>query len=329
MKDNKKNRLKLPLTPEQIKELPYPELMALNSLEKHWQRILISRDGVWRELGEVELTVSKPTGYEIAKGEKVCPVCKGENNHRVKTREVGLDTGLQRTFFVECECRNWVFLHKLLDNELPPRYRNTDLDTLEADVLSTLGGKDNSSKGLELRLALQDNEIEHLRKNSLKSYFFVGPAGSSKTTFITALYRHALEENVESLRDPFKENVKFIWRVDAQNLLEQFQTKSTDNTAPEPDVTKPKLDHLRKKYGVKPVVILEEIDKLKASKFRLDKLFDVIDGVYENEGTLILSSNLTVGEFEEAFGEPIYRRVKEMCDTRDYYNLANLKYEKD
>ena len=322
MDEPKKKKLKLPLTPEQIKELPYRELVALNSLEKHWNRILISWEGVWLECDQVSITVPKAVGYAVAKGEMKCPVCKGLNNNRVKTREYGQVTGLQRTFLVDCECRKWAFLNKLLDKELPVRYRNVDLDTLVPQ-----------SPPSTLSEEVQAREIEHFREEPVKSYFFSGPAGSSKTTFITALYRRALEENADFLRDPFKENVKFIWRVDAQNLLKQFHRQSMDIVnAPEPDVTKDKLNAVCKKYGVRPIVILEEIDKLKATKGRLDSIFDVIDGVYENEGILILSTNLTPGEFDAAFGAAVARRVIETCDTRNYWTpeeeeqkLAELK----
>jgi DNA replication protein DnaC len=94
-------------------------------------------------------------------------------------------------------------------------------------------------------------------------------------------------------------------------------------SASEPEITRKKI-RKAEAAGLKPRLFLEEIDKTKSTKFKLDSLFEVIDGIYENKGQLVISSNLTLSEFTETFGPEFARRVAEMCNVVNFFEGATV-----
>ena len=104
------------------------------------------------------------------------------------------------------------------------------------------------------------------------------------------------------------------------------QRSQIDKEAPEPDVTRRRIE-VAVANRRNPILVLEEFDKVKMSEFKADAIFDVIDALYEAKGQLVLTTNLTMTEYEGLFhgdpslrvtGEALTRRIRELCNVRDY-----------
>jgi hypothetical protein len=90
--------------------------------------------------------------------------------------------------------------------------------------------------------------------------------------------------------------------------------KDKDGTAvlEEPSVTAEKIVKVTK-GGVKYRLVLEEIDKVKETESRRSTLFDIINTLHEQEGMLVINSNLTFDEFQARFGEDFAWRIGKLC----------------
>jgi hypothetical protein len=192
---------------------------------------------------------------------------------------------------------------------VPPRYQGYFLRTLQP------------TDKVPLSVGRQEEILTMLRAEPEESYAFFGPAGTSKTTYLTALWAENMWRWIQA-------DIKTKWfpvrMVNAKKLLDEFTDWAMhrfDAIGPESDVspvappaiTREKVESWTKQ-GIKARLFLEEIDKIgRDTEARKANLFDVVDAVYGHEGQLVLCSNLTPVQFEEQFGSVFARRIGEMC----------------
>lgn len=88
--------------------------------------------------------------------------------------------------------------------------------------------------------------------------------------------------------------------------------------APEPAVTTRRIRDFAHKHQ-KVHLFLEEIDKVELTKARRDILFEIVNAVYDEEGQLVINTNLTKEEFADVYGAEFVRRIKEMCTVIDLF----------
>jgi hypothetical protein len=167
--------------------------------------------------------------------------------------------------------------------------------------------------------------MDTLKAEPESGYVFFGPPHAGKTVWTTALYIHNLYRcymgnGSGTATDREKTRGKVcVWRTSAKKLLDQHTEYSMkrfdkdedgDYTAMEPDVTAEKI-HKYRKLGVRPKLYLEEIDKINMTDARSNNLFEIIDALHEEEGIVVLNSNLRPEEFTERFGEQFTWRLGE------------------
>lgn len=58
----------------------------------------------------------------------------------------------------------------------------------------------------------------------------------------------------------------------------------------------------RKKQGLRPCFIVEEIDKFKPTEFKLNKFFELLNAVYEANGQVIATSNASPETLTASWG---------------------------
>jgi predicted ATPase len=61
--------------------------------------------------------------------------------------------------------------------------------------------------------------------------------------------------------------------------------------------------HSAIKQGYRPCLFLDEIDKISPSEFKMNRLMQLVDAVYEAEGQLVATSNKTLTELISKWGE--------------------------
>lgn len=231
-----------------------------------------------------------------------CPLCKGERV--VWLLYWGEMTGLRMYRRRRCSC---VFLQHFWFYwaNIPERFQDVDFGSV-VPVASD-----------RISVERQATIIEALRAKPQDSYFLYGPAGTGKTHLATALYRAALYRSIEEkFRDPKAPNR--LWRIGANALLQQFVEWETrdksdqDRPAPAPTVTRRDIERAVK-AGYKPSLFLDELDKIKATDYKLTVLCDIVDAVYAAKGQIVSTSNKGVAELAEKWGkdeaETIVRRI--------------------
>ncbi len=262
---------------------------------------------------------SPETRKAVVRGATKCPCCDGRKY--VTAIQIGKDTGVVREGMEDCWCAKPLAFWGEVCTIIPEHYREVTLSSLSPSSVS------------KLPIDKQQSEIEFLLQHPDDSYFFLGKAGTSKTTYAIALFRRQLGRRIDQLWKDSSLTIattpQGVWRVNGDKLMKQYQEKATNSEAPEPDITPSKIQAAARK-GLHPYLVLEEIDKAKMSEFRANNLFSIVDALYENDGRLVLTTNLTLTEFASMFansgsdnikatGTALIRRITEMCHIRSYF----------
>jgi hypothetical protein len=250
-----------------------------------------------------------------------CPVCKGTGLLAREPKKTDLQPSAKTEHCRSCA----VYISRLGDftamyfYRMPPAYRNHTLGNL----LPYAGTANLVS------LERQQTIINKLKESPECGWSFFGPPHVGKTTWTTALYTHNLWQffmgkDIYTETDRTKvRNKTAVWRIKAKALLDQYTDwsgkrfdKDEDGayTAVEPDVTPEKIIKYRR-LGVKSKLYLEEIDKINMTEARSNNLFEVLDTLHEEEGIVVLNSNLTPEEFTTNFGEQLAWRLQETGKT--------------
>lgn len=200
-------------------------------------------------------------------------------------------------------------------NSVPAAYRKHTLSQLTP------------YEGTRVAVSLERQQaiLDMLKAEPESGYVFFGPPHAGKTVWTTALYisnlyRYYMGNGSIEPTDREKTRGKTaVWRTSAKKLLDQHTEysmkqfdKDEDGTyvTQEPEVTANKI-HKYRKMGVRSKLFLEEIDKISMTDARSNNLFEVIDALHEEEGIIVINSNLRPEEFTVRFGEQFTWRLGE------------------
>jgi len=183
-----------------------------------------------------------------------------------------------------CECWHRNRLVQLLA-VIPPKYREANIATM---------------------VPMHDGQkiaIDTARTEPFSSVMFLGKQGTGKSHIFWSLYRNCVDAGRRATA------------CTAKQLLEEYRAEMF--TKPEeiaPFVTV-KAQDLRDAQAPCSV-FLDDIDKVKATEYVAEQLFDLIDAAYSYNHQLVVTSNLDLPEltrhFEHAdhrYGASIVRRL--------------------
>jgi hypothetical protein len=201
-------------------------------------------------------------------------------------------------------------------HDVPPVYRGCILSQLQP-----YGGTSSI-----VSLDRQQTILDMLRAEPEGSYMFFGPAHCGKTVWTTALYIQNLW--LHHIRDGGYRGRSPICRISAKKMLDQHTDyamrryeKDEDDSpvAKEPDVSAERIVRLRQ-IGRTFKLYLEEIDKVKETEAKRSNLFEIINTMYEQQGVLVLNSNLRPEEFAAQFGEDFAWRIGQKCKVINLFD---------
>lgn len=241
-----------------------PEFLAELSRETCWMPEL-ARTSYPEEMAEA-----------VGMGTTPCPLCN--NRGTLRLLHTGQTTGLPVYIHVQCGCA-YPRLFWATWKGVPRRFRDACLSTLVPRS--------------EQQAALLATMLAHPED----SYLLVGLAGSGKTHLATALYRNALALNtLERLANPSAPAT--VWRTDASDMLNEHQTwdlrdkNDEHSSAHFPAVWLNSISAVAR-AGYRPCLFLDEIDKVSPSDYRLNRLRELINCVYEASGQIVATMNIS------------------------------------
>jgi DNA replication protein DnaC len=309
-------------------ENPYPMTLSMGEcLERQRSRYPNWDYHIWVSCKDAEVVSQQ--GKELWTPEAMnstvhaggkCPVCDGTKERTEICR--GRVTNICFQQKTPCWCEEARFFDRLLGEKLPRILRNFTLKHIKPSPKSNLSH------------AIQEREIEFLKAHPDESFFFLGPPGTSKSVYAAALFRRALARNHKYLWHGGK--VECCWRVDGNHLFESevAYALADDKENFKRDITVEMIQTATRE-GLRPVLLLEEIEKRRMTEYAALTLFRLVNAMDECEGQIILTSNLSLPDFRDMFlksdidkvrvdGAALLRRLTDpdKVNVRDYYAIA-------
>lgn len=172
--------------------------------------------------------------------------------------------------------------------KIPPKFREIRIDDLEP---------------MPARHKTQVDHVPFIKANPDRSYFLAGDPGTGKSTFMWALYRHAIEKG--------ETRVVICTLSELLDEYRNFIGASMRNDDPK----MPRLSPWELKTEQKFSIFLDDIDKANPTDYAAEQIFNLVNAVYEFRHQLVVTTNKTVDRLIAHYdrsdhrGEAIVRRM--------------------
>lgn len=169
---------------------------------------------------------------------------------------------------------------------------------------------------------LQAQVIAQLRHRPDDSYAFFGPSGAAKTTYLAALYRHAVETQ--------RRGCFYVQMVDLVRGMRDVELGNCEAAYLTREAIRDAADN-----GLRPRVFLDEFDKVNQSDFTRNAVHALIDELYRIGGSdssgaqLVIATNLDRREFAAAWGASLLRRVQSLCAMVDFFEAIGQEQRRE
>jgi hypothetical protein len=168
-------------------------------------------------------------------------------------------------------------------------------------------------------------------EEGLNGWLMLGEGGTSKTTYAAAAFTDMLTLRCHKLLDqPRKswrnETRMCAWAITVPEWLSEtekykYRNYKSEERIDAPKVTAEAICKEAKETGLRPILWIEEIDKLKMTEPRRILLFELINCVYKLDGLIICTSNMTLADLRahlDTSEYPITRRIAGDKDAEGY-----------
>jgi DNA replication protein DnaC len=193
---------------------------------------------------------------------------------------------------------------KLWKATVPERYWHTSLPNLQPSEKS------------HMALDKQQKIIDIMNAAPAAGYCFLSPSGWSKSTFMYALYRDALNRNAWDIAE---NGMLRLWKLhpvvflDAKELMDRIQAWKIGDADP-PVVTAGKIARLKREFDIKTCLFIDEFEKVKKSEFRMTEMYDIINACYKHNAQLVIAGNMTKADLDDKnqYLEGTFRRIEDL-----------------
>jgi DNA replication protein DnaC len=164
---------------------------------------------------------------------------------------------------------------------IPPKFRGLTLDSLQPELAK-------HRKQVEV--------VPFIKANPERSYFLSGSTGTGKSTFMWALYRHAIEGPNRAIICTLSE------------LLDEYRSHIGGGKLP-------RLCAWQLTEGVKYSLFLDDVDKANPTDYAAEQIFLLANAIYEHRHQLVVTTNKTIAGLVDFYnrsddrGSAIVRRM--------------------
>jgi DNA replication protein DnaC len=165
---------------------------------------------------------------------------------------------------------------------------------------------------------LQARVIGLLKQSPDDSYAFFGPTGVGKTTYLYAIYQHAVQVQLRA-----------CWCVQMPRLVSDLRALEF-GTEKEPCLCRRMIQDAQEE-NLRPRIFVDEFDKVNVTDFALNSVGELVDTIYNFSGQdgkgvqFVMATNLNRQEFVSVWGNHILRRIEEMARVVDFFEaIAKL-----
>lgn len=144
----------------------------------------------------------------------------------------------------------------------------------------------------------QQHALERIAGNFTNSFFIFGSLGRGKTHLAVAQYAHLVRIEFPCMGLSMAELVTELRRAEMDpNYFCQVRDRC--------------------RYSDRFHLILDDVDKFKATDFKFEVLFDLIDTIYRRNLSLTVTSNYSIRELSESgmVHPAIARRFDDICEV--------------
>ena len=138
-----------------------------------------------------------------------------------------------------------------------------------------------------------------LLKKPMDSYFFWGELSSGKSHFLAGLYNYVVDHD-------YLDEIRFFTDRNLKRDLVDFEMDRLGDRVPVFTI-----DYLRE--GRVRQVFWDDMGKMKMSEFVQQEIFSIVDEIFRRKLRLVVTSNYSLDELAEMLGNPIVRRINDVC----------------
>jgi hypothetical protein len=165
-------------------------------------------------------------------------------------------------------------------------------------------------------------------EDGLSGWLLVGDGGTSKTTYAAAALTDmfTIRYHERRMDGGGAESTLCAWSITVPEWLAEterykYRDFDSDEQIEAPDVTAEAIRREADETGLRPILWIEEIDKVRMTEPRRILLFELINSVYKLDGLIVCTANVTLDELRSHLDTrqyPITRRIAGANDAGGY-----------
>jgi DNA replication protein DnaC len=228
-----------------------------------------------RDIQSLQKGQGKTGGGTTEEGEEICPYCDGYG-HIITATDVQL-----------CSClRKRTYERNLKRANIPPRYKNKDLDTFKTEIdIQRLALR-------QVRRFVQEFE----GASECPGLFLYGAPGTGKTHLAIGALKELIARGFTGL---------FLNIV---TLVDSLRKQSAGSIPTEEENRLQLLEEVE-------ILVLDDLGAGRLTDFIQERIYTLVDQRYSRNQCMIVTSNLGLRKLEEQVTYPVLSRVRGMCFT--------------